>query len=133
MMLNRCLFIVDKQRKVKVVVLGSAGVGKSSIIQRYCKGNFESKAKATIGVDFYEKRERVRDSSELITLQIWDTAGQEVYRSLNQLYYRGSSAVIFIFDSTSQKSLMELNSWVDEFLDKMQQELGGNNDDSFDR
>ena len=56
------------QKKLKIVVLGTSGVGKSSIIQRYCKNNFKSNVSSTIGIDFQVKKVRIPENGEMVTL-----------------------------------------------------------------
>jgi small GTP-binding protein len=77
--------------EAKIVVLGSQGVGKTSLVHRYVKNAFAPPASATstIGASFLTKRVADIDSSTVVKLQIWDTAGQERFRSISKLYYRG--------------------------------------------
>ena len=75
------------EHPVKVLIVGNGAVGKSSMIQRYCKGIYTSDYKKTIGVDFLEKRATVE--GEDLRLMIWDTAGQDEFDSLTKAYYRG--------------------------------------------
>jgi small GTP-binding protein len=76
--------------EAKIVVLGSQGVGKTSLVQRYVKNAFAPSINSTIGASFLTKRVVDIDSSTVVRLQIWDTAGQERFRSISKLYYRGS-------------------------------------------
>jgi small GTP-binding protein len=77
--------------EAKIVVLGSQGVGKTSLVNRYVKNAFAPPASmtSTIGASFLTKRVADIDSSTVVRLQIWDTAGQERFRSISKLYYRG--------------------------------------------
>ncbi|KAK1025342.1 hypothetical protein LTR33_017761, partial [Friedmanniomyces endolithicus] len=76
--------------EAKLVVLGSQGVGKTSLVHRYVKQAFEppSKAQSTIGASFLTTRVHDPESGAILRLQIWDTAGQERFRSISRLYYR---------------------------------------------
>lgn len=75
--------------EAKIVVLGSQGVGKTSLVHRYVKNAFAHSIHSTIGASFLTKRVVDIDSSSVVRLQIWDTAGQERFRSISKLYYRG--------------------------------------------
>eukprot|EP01127_Copromyxa_protea_P003274 TRINITY_DN1310_c0_g1_i6.p1 TRINITY_DN1310_c0_g1~~TRINITY_DN1310_c0_g1_i6.p1 ORF type:complete len:141 (-),score=17.42 TRINITY_DN1310_c0_g1_i6:474-896(-) len=95
----------------KVVLLGSSGVGKTSIVIRYVQSAFAADQQATIGASFWTKRLHFVDNS--ITLQIWDTAGQERYRSITPMYYRGAQAAILVFDVTNIESFENAQSWIE--------------------
>ena len=110
--------VLDK-KYAKIIILGDVGVGKTAIIQWYCTGNFHSNRRATLGLDYQQKRVKLRNGGEL-TLQIWDTAGQEQFKSLSQLYFRDSQACIMVYDVTKRESFNNLNSWVQEYLEKKQ-------------
>ena len=72
---------------VQVVIVGDGGVGKSSLIRRYCQGSFTSAYRKTIGVDFLEKVV-IADSGQQVRLMLWDTAGQEEFDAITRAYYR---------------------------------------------
>ena len=80
------------------VLLGEAGVGKSSLVLRFVANHFKAYSESTIGAAFMSKTLVVDDQA--IKFQIWDTAGQEKYHSLAPMYYRGASAAIVVFDIT---------------------------------
>jgi small GTP-binding protein len=71
---------------MKFIIIGDSGVGKSSLINQYTQGHFESKIEPTIGVEFATSTIEVQ--SKKVKLQIWDSAGQENYRSITRSYYR---------------------------------------------
>ena len=79
----------DFEKEIKVVVLGNGGVGKSSMIRRYCKGEYTDEYKKTIGVDFLEKTRWIDSIGEDVRMMVWDTAGQEEYDTITRTYYRG--------------------------------------------
>lgn len=82
--------------EAKIVVLGSQGVGKTSLVHRYVKNAFTPPAtQSTVGASFLTKRVVDIDSSTVVRLQIWDTAGQERFRSITKLYYRGKHKLLF--------------------------------------
>ena len=79
--------VFDGMSTVQVVIVGDGGVGKSSLIKRYCQGVFTSTYKKTIGVDFLERVVRL-DNGEQVRLMLWDTAGQEEFDAITRAYYR---------------------------------------------
>eukprot|EP00310_Coccolithus_braarudii_P023149 CAMPEP_0183357048 /NCGR_PEP_ID=MMETSP0164_2-20130417/45349_1 /TAXON_ID=221442 /ORGANISM="Coccolithus pelagicus ssp braarudi, Strain PLY182g" /LENGTH=206 /DNA_ID=CAMNT_0025530593 /DNA_START=39 /DNA_END=659 /DNA_ORIENTATION=+ len=103
-----------KKAILKVIILGDSGVGKTSLMNRYCKDRFSQKYKATIGADTMTKEVQVEE--KLVTLQIWDTAGQERFQSLGVSFYRGADACVLVYDITNKKSFDNLSTWRDDFL-----------------
>ncbi|ORY48836.1 P-loop containing nucleoside triphosphate hydrolase protein [Leucosporidium creatinivorum] len=95
----------------KVVIIGDAGVGKTSLRQRYLSGAFSQSYRATIGCDFISKSVQVEGRQ--ISLSIWDTAGQDRFRSLGTSFYRGADACILVY--SSPESLASLSAWFEEF------------------
>ncbi|KAK5651536.1 hypothetical protein OQA88_11899 [Cercophora sp. LCS_1] len=101
--------------EAKIVVLGSQGVGKTSLVMRYCKGAFNpSQITSTVGASFMTKRVVDSDSDTIVRLQIWDTAGQERFRSISRLYYRGANACILCYSITDAQSFAEMGMWLTE-------------------
>ncbi|RWS03992.1 Peptidyl-prolyl cis-trans isomerase-like 2 [Dinothrombium tinctorium] len=92
-----------------VVIVGNGVVGKSSLIQRFCKGVFTSEYKKTIGVDFLEKTVKV--GVHEIRLMLWDTAGQEEFGALTKAYYRGAQACVLAFSTTDRESFLSIEAW----------------------
>lgn len=99
----------DLEVALKVVVVGNGAVGKSSLIQRYCKGIFTTDYKKTIGVDFLERELSLRGRD--VRLMLWDTAGQEEFDALTKAYYRGAQACVLAFSATDRASFRALESW----------------------
>ena len=97
----------------RIVLIGETQVGKTSIVQRYLKGQSSPEQKSTIGAVFHT-HETVIDGQK-ISLQIWDTAGQERYRALGPIYYRKSNAAIAVFDLTQKKTMEALTEWIKAF------------------
>ncbi|KAJ3440816.1 ras and ef-hand domain-containing protein [Anaeramoeba flamelloides] len=104
---------------IKVVLLGSAGSGKTSIITRYIDNTFNLKQISTIGATF-QKKKFVIDQQQ-VSLRIWDTSGQERFRSIVPLYYRLTRVAVLVFDITKQNSLDELSFWVDQLQNQLEQ------------
>ncbi|XP_050526167.1 uncharacterized protein LOC126896959 [Daktulosphaira vitifoliae] len=101
-----------KRLIAKLVFMGSQGVGKSSIITRYIKGDYKMDSEATIGASFMYAKVMIRDYQ--ITLKVWDTAGQERFRSLVPMYYRNADAVAIIFDVSDRESYEQVKYWINE-------------------
>ncbi|KAI0447902.1 P-loop containing nucleoside triphosphate hydrolase protein [Xylaria telfairii] len=101
--------------EAKIVVLGSQGVGKTSLVTRYCKGGFNpAQTTSTVGASFMTKRVVDSDTDTIVRLQIWDTAGQERFRSISRLYYRGANACILCYSITDANSFAEMGIWLTE-------------------
>jgi Ras-related protein Rab-5C len=96
----------------KMVVLGYYSVGKSSLVLKYVKGEFNPNEESTIGASFLTKTIFVNDYS--IKFEIWDTAGQERYNSLIPMYYRGAQVALIVYDITSRESFDTAKRWVEE-------------------
>lgn len=97
----------------KLVLLGDSGVGKSSIANRYVNNTFSEAFEVTIGGGYLQQMVRLKDGSTL-KMEIWDTGGQERFRALLQLYYRGAQAAIITYDVTKESSLDNCEYWVNE-------------------
>lgn len=97
----------------KILLIGDAGVGKSSILLRFTDDAFEEHLASTIGVDFKVKTVTMRGKT--LKLTIWDTAGQERFRTLTSSYYRGCHGIILVFDVNDRSSFEHLRQWLEEF------------------
>jgi small GTP-binding protein len=107
-----------EQLSFKVIALGASGVGKTSIVQRYSSGIFQPNSTQTIGAAYVKCV--VPLSTGEITLNVWDTAGQEKFQSLIPLYLHGADACVIVFDLTSPSpigSLDKLYAYVKDNLD----------------
>jgi len=93
----------------KVIVAGDGGVGKTSLIRRYCSGKFQESRVMTIGVDF--QTQVVEINKKPVKLSIWDIAGQERFGSFRASFYRGAKAVALVYDVTDPVSLTSLPNW----------------------
>ena len=99
----------------KVVLIGESGVGKTSIISRYTTNTFKENLMATPGANFLTKLVPFNEEKESIKFEIWDTAGQEKYRSLAKVFYKNAAACVLVYDITNKKSFDELkNYWISE-------------------
>ena len=99
----------------KVVLIGESGVGKTSIISRYTTNTFESRMLSTPGANFVTKNQLMEDENKVIKFEIWDTAGQEKYRSLAKVFYKDTSVCILVYDITRKSSFEQLKEyWIKE-------------------
>ncbi|KAL7844362.1 hypothetical protein SRHO_G00229010 [Serrasalmus rhombeus] len=98
----------------KVIVVGDVGVGKTCLINRFCKDSFDKGYKATIGVDF--EMERFEVLGVPFNLQLWDTAGQERFKCIASTYYRGAQAIIVVFDLSNYYSLDNARQWLEDAM-----------------
>ncbi|KAL7555796.1 hypothetical protein ACA910_002262 [Epithemia clementina (nom. ined.)] len=96
----------------KVLIIGDASVGKSSMLLRFTDDSFDEHIQSTIGVDFKVKHLQVEDKK--VKLTIWDTAGQERFRTLTSSYYRGAHGVVLVYDVTRTDSFENLAQWLKE-------------------
>lgn len=105
------------QRKnfLKIVVLGDSDVGKTSLLMRYTQGKNPLNTKPTIGADFQKKEVVVNNT--IVTVQIWDTAGQEKYQSIGYAFYKGADCCALCFDLTRKETFEHLRKWRDGFLE----------------
>ena len=98
---------------LKIILLGDSGVGKTSIAGRYIDSAFKDAYQATIQV---EKRVKIinEDDKTSLRLNIWDTAGQEKFRSITRQFYRDCHGAFIVFDLTKKSSFNEVRNWIDE-------------------
>jgi small GTP-binding protein len=97
-------------RKVKLLLLGDSGVGKSSLILRWTMDTFNASLISTFGVNF--KSKRVHVNGEAIQAQVWDTAGQEQFHKITTSYYRGANAIILVFDVSDGLTFNNVEYWM---------------------
>lgn len=97
----------------KIVLIGDSGVGKSNLLSRFTKNEFNLESKATIGVEFATKTVTA-ENGQTIKAQIWDTAGQERYRAITSTYYRGAVGALLVYDITKGKSFENTEKWLTE-------------------
>ena len=97
----------------KIVLIGNVAVGKSSIIKRYITNEFDNSYKCTVGTELSKKILLIEENKK-VNLFLWDTCGQERFRTVTRQYYRDSQAILLVFDLTNEKSFNDLNSWFEE-------------------
>lgn len=95
---------------VKILIIGDAGVGKTSLTNRFTNGQFSMSYITTIGVDFKTKIVKLED--KYVKYQVWDTAGQERFRSIAKAYYRGANGILLTFSLTNRVSFENIERWM---------------------
>ena len=95
----------------KVILIGDSSVGKTSILYRFMQDEFFENPNVTLGFELSIKKIRL-ENNESIILNIWDSAGQEKYRSLTYHFYRGVNGIILVFDLKNENTFKNLNSWM---------------------
>lgn len=96
----------------KIVLIGESGVGKSNMLSRFTKNEFNLESKATIGVEFATKC--ITFNKKVIKSQIWDTAGQERFRAITSSYYKGAMGALLVFDISKKQTFDNLDRWLNE-------------------
>lgn len=99
----------------KIVLIGDSGVGKSNLLHRFTRNEFNLESKTTIGVEFSQKNVEIEGKN--IRAQIWDTAGQERYRAITSAYYRGALGALLVYDVCKAETFESLSKWLKELKD----------------
>ena len=102
----------NKEYIFKYIIAGDSGVGKTCMIYYYLYNKVKQNSTQTIGVDYSSKTLII--NNQKIKLQIWDTAGQDKFRSVSKSYYRGAIGIIIVYDITSKESFLHIKSWISE-------------------
>jgi small GTP-binding protein len=102
--------MMNHSESLKVVFLGESGTGKTSIITRYIDRTFSGTPTPTVGCSGHTIEYPYRD--RFLNLVIWDTAGQELYRSLTPVYYRNATAAVIVFDVSVRETFDQVQNWI---------------------
>ncbi|CAM6098276.1 unnamed protein product [Calypogeia fissa] len=100
----------DEDYRMKLLLIGDSGVGKSCLLLRFCDNSFVTSFITTIGIDF--KVKTIELEGKRIRLQIWDTAGQERFRTITTAYYRGAMGILLVYDISDQGSFLNVRNWI---------------------
>jgi small GTP-binding protein len=107
--------VYQKSYIYKICVVGNGGVGKTSMVLRYCENSFKESYLMTIGSNFSTKTVELEDHPQLqVKLQLWDLAGQKHFSFVRPPFYRGATGIIYVFDLTRRSSFADLLEWRDE-------------------
>ncbi len=97
---------------LKYIIIGDAAVGKSNLLLRYAHGQFKPEYQLTIGVEFGAKN--IQLNNKIFRIQIWDTAGQENFRSITRAYYKNSVCALVVYDISSRDSFEHVTTWIED-------------------
>ncbi|CAD8095500.1 unnamed protein product [Paramecium sonneborni] len=121
----------------KIILLGSSAVGKSQILLKFTKDQFNLSTNTTIGVEFSAKVLEI--DNKKIRIQVWDTAGQEKYKAIAKAYYKGAVGAFLVYDITNKNTFLEVDRWLLEIKDYSDQQnlvlmlIGNKNDKDAER
>ena len=105
----------------KIILVGDTSVGKTNIINKYIKNEFQEDFYATIGVEFSHKQFIV--DNHKIKAQIWDTAGQERYKAITRAYYKGAKGAFIVYDITRKDTFDDIDKWRNELINSCNKEV----------
>ena len=120
----------------KILILGDYSVGKTSFLNRYVSNSFLSKTLSTLGVEYVLKNAKMKDGS-IVKMQIWDTVGQERFRTITKSFFKGAHAIVLIFSVIDSDSFNNVRKWITQIRDSADKDviliLAGNKNDCEDR
>ena len=123
----------QKEFLYKILLLGDTSVGKTCFLMRYTDNTFQEIHMSTIGLDYKLKNVQL-DDGKMYKIQIWDTAGQDRFRSITKNYYKGAHGIVLIYDITDKKTFDNVRNWLrqikEEVSDKVCIILVGNKIDA---
>jgi small GTP-binding protein len=106
---------MNEPESIKVVLVGESGVGKTSIISQFTSKKFDAHRETSLSAQFISKTVEFKDIGKQIKFDIWDTVGQEKYRSLAKIFYKDAKVIVFVYDITTEYSFNELKKyWYEE-------------------
>lgn len=108
--------------KFKVVVIGSQGCGKTSLIASFLQQKFQDKCKSTEAVKQQAVRVDLQTMDKAVNLELWDLPGKESFMILNRMYLRDTNAALIVYDVTSMESFNTAQTWMDELRESAPQE-----------
>ena len=121
----------------KLVLIGDSGVGKTCLISRFISGQFDANVNSTNGASYASKKVEFPELGKSLVLDIWDTAGQEKYKSLTKFFYKDAAMVVLVYDITRRESYDNLkNFWYKEIKEHGEKDIilgiAGNKSDLYD-
>ena len=124
----------QKEFLYKILLLGDAAVGKTCFLMQYTENTFQEIHMSTIGLDYKLKNVQL-DENKIYKLQIWDTAGQDRFRSITKNYYKGAHGIILLYDVTEKKTFENVRNWIKQIKEEVNDNvciiLVGNKIDKF--
>ena len=114
----------ENEKICKVILIGESGVGKTSIIVRFISDDFSPYLHSTTGASYASKIIDFNDYGKKVQFQIWDTAGQEMYRGLTKIFYKDAKIVILVYDITKKQSFEEIKKyWYNQIKENSSEEI----------
>lgn len=104
--------VIGEEYLFKIVLIGDSAVGKSNLLSRFARNEFDTNSKATIGVEF--QTQVVEIDGKEVKAQIWDTAGQERFRAVTSAYYRGAVGALVVYDISRRSTFDSIKRWLEE-------------------
>jgi small GTP-binding protein len=111
-----------KEVLYKILLLGDSSVGKTCFLMRYTDNTFQEIHMSTIGLDYKLKNVQL-DDGKMVKIQIWDTAGQDRFRSITKNYYKGAHGIILIYDITNKKSFENVRTWINQIKEEVSEKV----------
>ena len=108
----------QKEFLYKILLLGDTSVGKTCFLMRYTDNTFQEIHMSTIGLDYKLKNVQL-DDGKMYKIQIWDTAGQDRFRSITKNYYKGAHGIVLIYDITDKKTFENVRNWVRQIKEEV--------------
>jgi small GTP-binding protein len=103
----------------KVCIVGDSEVGKTTLVNQYLKRRFVAEAQRTIGSNFFVQYVKIPENKHMVTLQIWDLAGQPRFKWVRYAFYKGARGIVYAFDLTRRETLDSLQNWKEEVESKI--------------
>ena len=113
---------MSKGLPYKVLILGDSTVGKTCFLVRYVDDSFDDSTLLSVGMDYRLKNVKTEDGTK-VKLQIWDTCGQERYRSISKNYYKGANAIILVFSLIDKKSFESVENWINQIKEEASESI----------
>ena len=104
---------MSREALYKILILGDSTVGKTCFLTRYAENTFQEQHMATLGIDYKLKNVQM-DDGRTVKLQIWDTVGQDRFRSITKNYYKGANGIVVIYSVTDKQSCRNVKNWVNQ-------------------
>ena len=112
----------NKDVLYKILLLGDSAVGKTCFLMRYTDNTFTEIHMSTIGLDYKLKNVQL-DNGKIVKIQIWDTAGQDRFRSITKNYYKGAHGIILIYDVTNKKTFENVRTWINQIKEEVSEKV----------
>jgi small GTP-binding protein len=113
--------LMKEKYKFKIVIVGDTGVGKTNLVKRFVYKTYNENTEATIGVEFFSNNYLINDI--LCKIDLWDTGGQERYKSITSAYYKGASGAIIVYDVTSSTTFNNVEKWLQEIKERASRDI----------